>query len=107
MDRDDRIPPSLRLPEPLDDGFADGQVHLVDEMHALGELDHLVRALLAVEAHQHLVVMRLARAQVDHGLEAEAHLPLRDRRLEVPDLAERDRKSTRLNSSHYCATRMP
>src|SRR3546814_5505508 len=53
IDRDDRIPPSLRLPEPLDDGFADGQVHLVDEMHALGELDHLVRALLAVRSEEH------------------------------------------------------
>src|SRR3546814_9417585 len=82
-----------------------GGVPAVEPTSRVGDLAHH----LPVRAHRGAVarqgrtceIARLARPAVDRIL---AHILAVEGEQRV---ADRDRKSTRLNSSHYCASRMP
>src|SRR5690606_27552012 len=60
--------PGRTVLEMGDRPLADGEVHLVDQVHALGELDQLVRALVALEADQDLEMVRPAMLEIDDRL---------------------------------------
>src|SRR3546814_2722024 len=60
-------------------------------------------------AHERLVLERMRKAMTNGGVAAQALLLPEVVELDEPacDRLESDRKSTRLNSSHSCASRMP
>src|SRR3546814_5496961 len=72
--------------------------------HAREAAQHLVTAVMPDRVVDVLEMIEIGEQQ---GLVAGAADRLAQKGPAVEQPGQRDRKSTRLNSSHYCATRMP
>src|SRR3546814_6799921 len=96
------VDPRLVEPQRADAGF-----DIADRLDVAGEIAD--RPTVVIEAVDMELGAGPARDLFEIGLEHEVEVVEIARAAPPParDIAHQDRKNTRLNSSHYCASRMP